>query len=222
MSRLKSHHHLRFSDWEKVFLALILFGAAFVFIYQVLLVFHYESVVWDEKVFLYVRSHQSEWMTRLMKVFTFIGSAWVLVPAYLVLIVWAYYYLKNKWLSLHIFIIAVSSLLMMLMLKKIFKRQRPDESLIGEISGMSFPSGHSYMSFTFFGLLIYIIQRSSLTVMWKRILQLACLLIASTIALSRVYLGVHYFSDVLAGMSLGWIGLVLMGFVFYLWHRERM
>lgn len=222
MSRLKSHHHLRFSSWEKSFLILLLLAATFVFAYQVLLVFHYESLVWDEKVFIYVRSHQSAFVSGLMKVFTFIGSAWVLVPAYLLLMAWAFYSLRNKWLTLHIFIIAVSSLLMMLMLKNIFKRQRPDHSLIGEVSGMSFPSGHSYMSFTFFGLLIYLIQRSSLTVVWKRIFQFTCFITASVIALSRVYLGVHYFSDVLAGMCLGWIGLILTGFIFYLWHREQL
>lgn len=222
MSRLRDHHHLRFSGWEIVLWVLIFLSAAFVFIYQVMIVFHYESVVWDEKVFNYIRSHQSYWVTQWMKVFTFIGSAWVLVPAYLLLIGWAYAQLKNKWLALHIFIIAISSLLMMLMLKSIFKRERPNHSLIGEVTGLSFPSGHAYMSFTFFGLLMYLIQRSTLSVIWKRFLQIICFSTASVIALSRVYLGVHYFSDVLAGMCLAWIGLALTGFFFYQWQRPSL
>lgn len=224
MSRIPDknhHHHFHFNDWEKGFLLLILLVASFAFVYQVLLVFHYESLVWDIKVYEYMRSHQSKALTQVMKVFTFLGSAWTLVPAYILLIVYAFFKKRNKWVAIHIFIVSVSSLIMMLSLKLLFKRQRPDYSMIGEVYGMSFPSGHSYMSFTFFGLLIYYIHRSTIPVTWKLSAQFACLLIATIIALSRVYLGVHYFSDVVAGMCLGFIGLILTFFIMYQFQKVR-
>ena len=101
----------------------------------------------------------------------------------------------------------------MIGLKRFFNRPRPDIPVLREVSGLSFPSGHSMMSFTFYGLLIYIVwhEVQNKTLKWILISLLSLTIL--TIGATRVYLRVHYASDVLAGFSLGLIWLVISLFV---------
>lgn len=204
--------HLMLSPGEKIFYLLLFLTATFGFALQVYNVFYSNDHTFDERVIVFVKDLHSDFFTAVMRVFTFIGSEWILVPGYLCLIVW--FYVKQKNLTaLHIFIISVSSLLMMMGLKLLFSRSRPLESIIGEVGGYSFPSGHSYMSFTFFGLLVYLLQHTDINVFAKGLLQLLCVCFAVMIATSRVYLGVHYFSDIVAGCCLAVMGLILTIFI---------
>ena len=85
------------------------------------------------------------------------------------------------------------------MLKHIFQRPRPTEYMIINEAGYSFPSGHSMVSMAFYGYLIYLIHKNvkNKYLKWVLIVLLSILIIL--IGLSRIYLGVHYTSDVLAG-----------------------
>ncbi|MEO5984800.1 MAG: phosphatase PAP2 family protein, partial [Ferruginibacter sp.] len=102
-----------------------------------------------------------------------------------------------------------SSLFMMFALKMFFNRPRPEIPLLGKVPGLSFPSGHAFMSFTFFGLLIYVINKQIETVWLRYLLIVLCLCIIVIIGLSRIYLRVHYASDVIAGLGIGLIWLVI-------------
>jgi undecaprenyl-diphosphatase len=93
--------------------------------------------------------------------------------------------------------------------KEIFKRHRPIDPLIRNVTGFSFPSGHSFSSFTFFGLLIYILWKTGIKRVWKILLTIVLFLFGAIIAFSRVYLRVHYPSDVVAGFCLSIIWLML-------------
>lgn len=175
--------------------------------------------VLDEWGFNLVAPLRSNSMTRFMQSITYMGSWYFLLPAYIVLILWFFLYRKRKSLSLDIFAIAATSTLVMFGLKYLFQRQRPDDPLLGAVDGFSFPSGHSFSSFTFFGLLIYIIadwKRLSTSTKW--ILGTICILLAATIAVSRVYLKVHYPSDIIAGFLLCVIWLSLS---FWVLHAVR-
>jgi undecaprenyl-diphosphatase len=81
--------------------------------------------------------------------------------------------------------------------------------LIQNVTGFSFPSGHSFSAFTFFGILIYIVWKSNLTKLWKYLLSVFFVLFASLVAFSRVYLHVHYPSDVVAGFCLSMLWLCI-------------
>ena len=150
----------------------------------------------------------SPFATRLMEVVTFFGSANFLFPAYLVLIIY-YLFRKNIKLALDITMIGLSSTGILYLFKEIFKRQRPLDPLIRNVTGFSFPSGHSFSSFTFFGLIIYILWKTGIKKAWKILLTIVLFLFAATIAFSRVYLRVHYPSDVVAGFCLSIIWLML-------------
>lgn len=107
--------------------------------------------------------------------------------------------IKNKKFSILIWLnLAISALLNQL-LKYIIQRPRPTEYRIIDESGYSFPSGHSMVSAAFYGFLIYLIYKNvkNKYAKWGLISTLTLLIIL--IGTSRIYLGVHYTSDVLAG-----------------------
>ena len=154
-----------------------------------------------------ISSIVSPFTTSLMNTFTFFGSHFFLIPAYLVLI--TYYILrKQSRIALDIAMIGLSATGLLFLLKDTFKRNRPLDPLINNVTGFSFPSGHSFSSFTFFGLLIYIIWKTNLKKFWKILIAFFLFLLATTIAFSRVYLRVHYPSDVVAGFCLSVIWLM--------------
>lgn len=166
-----------------------------------------------------VQPWRTPFMTGFMRTVTWMGSWYFLVPAYMLLIFWFHLYRKRTRVSMEILSIAITSTVVMFTIKEIFKRQRPLEPLLHAVPGFSFPSGHSFSSFTFFGLLIYIIaDAKELSTPVKWLGSLVCLLLASIIAISRVYLKVHYPSDVIAGFFLC---VIWLGISFIVLHRLR-
>ena len=94
-------------------------------------------------------------------------------------------------------------------MKHIFLRARPDTALhLVTQGGYSFPSGHSVTSAIFYGLLIYLLNRHCKNEKLKKILGAVCGFLALAIGPSRIYVGVHWPTDVLAGWCIG--GAVLL------------
>jgi undecaprenyl-diphosphatase len=144
-----------------------------------------------------------------MQFFTFLGTHYFLIPANLVLIAWFLFVRRHRWYSIKVPAIAISSVVLMLVLKEVFGRDRPLVPLLEAARGFSFPSGHAFMSTTFYGLLAFIVSQDvrSHRLRWVLISGLAVLILI--IGLSRIYLRVHYTSDVLAGLCLGIVWLVI-------------
>lgn len=94
-------------------------------------------------------------------------------------------------------------------LKRIVQRPRPTEYRLIEENGYSFPSGHSMVSAAFYGFFIYLIFRNvkNKYIKWSSISFLSLLIIL--IGISRIYLGVHYTSDVMAGFVISISYLVI-------------
>lgn len=82
-----------------------------------------------------------------------------------------------------------------------------------EATGQSFPSGHATLSFIFFIMLIYIFEEY-IPPIWRNIFNVFCITSALLISFSRIYLGVHWFSDVLAGIVLGLVVSFLSIYIF--------
>ena len=162
----------------------------------------------DQNIFHAISFLVSPSMTRLMETITFFGSSNFIFPAYVVLVI--YYLVKRKIKpALDISMIGLGSTAILNLLKYIFQRQRPLDPLIRDVTGFSFPSGHSFASFTFFGLIIYILWKTGIKKLFKILLSIVLFLFAAIIAFSRAYLRVHYPSDVVAGFCLSIIWLML-------------
>ena len=107
--------------------------------------------------------------------------------------------IKDKKTSILIWVNLIISTLLNQTLKYIIQRPRPTEFRLIDESGYSFPSGHSMISAAFYGFFIYLIYKNvkNKYLKWGLISLLSLLIIL--IGISRIYLGVHYTSDVLAG-----------------------
>ena len=107
--------------------------------------------------------------------------------------------IKNKRIGASIaFNIALAALINLL-LKSIFQRPRPEGLWLVDASGYSFPSGHSMAAMACYGYLIYLVFRYVDNKTYRIILTVGLSVLIVLVGLSRIYLGVHYASDVLGG-----------------------
>ena len=147
----------------------------------------------------------SDFATPIAKFITNLGGAIFLIGLTALLII----LIKNKKIGLSILAnLAIVTGLNQL-LKRILQRPRPTEFRIVEETGYSFPSGHSMVSMAFYGYLIYLIYKyvENKHVKWISIVLLSILI--CSIGVSRIYLGVHYTSDVLGGFLVSISYLIL-------------
>ncbi len=140
----------------------------------------------------------SDFVTPIAKFITNFGGAIFLSIATVML----FLFIKNKKIGLSIISNIVIIAVLNQLLKRLLQRPRPTEFRIVEETGYSFPSGHSMVSMAFYGYLIYLIYRyiKNKYVKWTLITILSILI--CLIGISRIYLGVHYTSDVLGGFLL--------------------
>lgn len=172
-------------------------------------IFNLENESFDFLVFDRVNSIVSLSTTRFMQFITFFGNHKFLIPANVLLIVYFLFIKKHRWYSIKVPVIALGGLLLMFFLKQIFNRPRPLVPLLEPVKGLSFPSGHALMSMSFYGLLIFLVWENITNKFWKWLLTALLLLFILLIGFSRIYLRLHYFSDVMAGFAAGIIWLSL-------------
>lgn len=145
----------------------------------------------------------------IMLFITFLGKHQFLIPANLILIFYFLFVTKQNWFSIRVITISISSLVLMLILKQLFQRKRPLSPLLKAAKGLSFPSGHAIMAVTFYGLLVYILQHTIESGWLRILLTILLIILALLIGFSRVYLRVHYASDVLGGFIIGLLWLLI-------------
>ncbi len=205
----KTSNAIKLLSLELGIVLVAFFCSMFLVAFLIKEVFLDKTFTLDETIFTIFKGYVSDATTSFFNFFTYFGSHKFLVPANLLLMFIAFFIMRNKWFGIKVTAVAFTSLFMMFALKTFFNRPRPEIPLLGAVRGLSFPSGHAFMSFAFFGLLIYVFYKQVKNVWLKYFLILACLAMIVIIALSRIYLRVHYASDVLAGLSIGLIWLVI-------------
>ncbi|OQP43001.1 hypothetical protein A4H97_12705 [Niastella yeongjuensis] len=165
-----------------------------------------DTVVWN-----CVKQWTSPLHTKLALLVTFGGTNFFTITIYLVIL----FFLSkrgHKRAAIYVFVIAASSILLGWALKLIFHRTRPPMPHLQLAIGYSFPSGHTLGAFTLCGVLIYITLKSK----WSFIAQLASAFLllsyACLVGLSRIYLHVHFTTDVIASMLVAcwWLTLSLI------------
>lgn len=200
---------------ELVILAVVAFVCILVFVYMAKTVFIDREHGFDLAAFEFARSHTTPGFTVFMKFVTFFASKDFLIYGSLSLAAFFLFIKKHRWYSVRIPVVAAGSSLLNQGLKFWFGRPRP-ETAFYEQSGLSFPSGHAMIGAAFYGVLMYLIWINvrPLGLRWLLVSLLGLWILL--IGYSRIYLNVHYASDVLAGWSAGFLVLA-----FTLWILRR-
>lgn len=175
---------------------IILFTCIIVFLLLAEDVFHKEIMNGDIIGYHLISTYLiSDFITPIAKFITnFGGAIWLITISIILFIL-----IKNKRIGIAILSNLGIVTILNQLLKRILQRPRPEEFRIINERGYSFPSGHSMVSMAFYGFLIYLIYKNvkNKYLKWSLITILGVLIIS--IGISRIYLGVHYTSDVLAG-----------------------
>ncbi|TMI92591.1 MAG: phosphatase PAP2 family protein [Bacteroidetes bacterium] len=170
----------------------------------------------DNNVFAFFKMHTTGGLIHVMRVLTFFGSTYFVIPAYIILII-VLSFLHRRSDAINVAIVAVSSTLLMLGLKEFFHRHRPELPLVKTLTNFSFPSGHALCSFIFCSVIIYLVDKGKLDLKWKWIFSILLVLLSIFIGISRIVLRYHYATDVLAGFCVG-----LVWVIFSLWLESKL
>jgi undecaprenyl-diphosphatase len=122
-------------------------------------------------------------------------------------------FMKKKKVASYIVINTGLCVLVNQIAKRIFRRARPIGIALIKQGGFSFPSGHSMVALAFYGYIIYLIRKSKLSNMQKNISTVILSVIIILVGISRIYLGVHFASDVLAAYCLSTAFLVIIMYI---------
>jgi undecaprenyl-diphosphatase len=179
-----------------------------------------DSRAFDRAVLLWIHDNFPDWWNEPMRLVTALGYYYVVVPL-LAVAIFAFY--RRGW-RLSAVLLAVStggSVVLTTVLKGIFQRTRPELVDAGyQASFYSFPSGHATVAVGLYGMLTVILAyRLRGAARWA--VATCGLLVVLLIGFSRLYLGVHYPTDILAGYLSALLWLVCVGGVYALWLSVR-
>lgn len=171
------------------------------------LLFNFDQIVYQQ-----MQLFQSSWATPAMVFITNLLSPIALPIFALLLIIWFWHKNQINKIALIIFSLG-GGFVLEIIIKIIIARPRPSIELIME-PGYSFPSGHATLAAIFFLLLIYCFNKKINNAVVRRLFIVANIALFILVGFSRVYLGMHWLSDVMAGFILGIFWLALSIFIF--------
>lgn len=157
----------------------------------------------DTKIYSFISKFINNNLTHIIKIITFLGSATFVIS----LTVLSLLFLKNKRIGIFMSIDLIVITIFQHILKPIFGRIRPVGVNLIEETSYSFPSGHSLTAMAFYGFIIYLIYKSNLK--YKKVYIILLSIVILLIGLSRVYLGVHFITDVLGGFTFSLFYLIM-------------
>mgnify|MGYP002780713896 CR=1 FL=1 len=171
-------------------------------------VFDQDAATFDAAAFRWVRRLLGPGRQQWVEACTFLASRYFITAAGLVLIAVFLLRRRHRWYSLLVPVVALGSITLNLVLKQLYQRPRPLLALTSA-SGLSFPSGHAMISASFYGLLMYLVWAHVRPPLLRYGLVSLLGLLVLLIGLTRVYLRVHYATDVLAGFVAGAVWLLV-------------
>lgn len=154
-------------------------------------------LVLDQKVYQNIKITNRK--TVLFRMITTFASTFFLFIMSILLLL----FLSNKTLAFSIVICLILDALIIWVCKHIIRRERPQILPLVYEKGYSFPSGHTFSATVFYGFWLFLLCLSSFSFLIKLIIGICLVFLIVLIGFSRIYLGVHYFSDVIGGILLG-------------------
>lgn len=188
---------------------IIIFLCLISFLIIGLYVIKIDGNVIDNTVYNFIISFKSKYTTLFFKGVTFLSSVlFMVVVSILLLLVKKIKYRKLMLINI------ILDVILNTCLKYIFRRERPRDIMMVIENGFSFPSGHTMLATIFYGFIIYLIYKSDKSRKFKYVSIILLSLLILLIGISRIYLGVHYTTDVLGGylISISY----LMVFIYYI------
>ena len=159
----------------------------------------------DGQVFSLIHHIHYDWLTSFFKIITYLGSAVVLGGIVLFVLIFAHNKFIGISMGINLFLVSMLNLL----LKNIFLIPRPDTITLIEEHGFSYPSGHAMVSLAFYGFAIYLINMKMKASIMKKLIMGLLVLFIILVGFSRIYLGVHHFSDIIGGYIISLAYLIL-------------
>lgn len=169
-------------------------------------VYDAESMRLDRAAYWLIVEHlRTPWLTPVMESFSALATPVSLVVLLLAVAAFAPGKRPGMCCAVNLVLVVVINQV----LKFIIQRPRPDGFRLATVSGFSFPSGHSMVAMAFFGLLAWLVWKYEADRRLRRLYATGFALVIVMIGVSRIYLGVHYASDVLGGfcLSMAWLAV---------------
>lgn len=169
---------------------------------------------YDYQITNYVISYRTPWLTNYLTFMTHLGDAKGYLIVFTLVALISYFGFKRWKHTVQIIVVLTLALLSNLALKRVIDRARPDIEHLVVAESLSYPSGHAMVAMAFYGFVIFLIYKFKLHIALKiAIICLLTLLILS-IGISRIYLGVHFPSDIVGGFIAGFIWVVFCVVIF--------
>lgn len=177
-------------------------------------------VHFDQMLADFVHLHVTGTTLIFIQLFTRLGSE---IPTIVSVIAGLIFLRRRYWKNLSLVLVGMGGgALLVALMKALFGRPRPVfANPIQILSDFSFPSGHSFFAVAFYGLIAYFLVQRFKSPLAHLLIYLAALVIVLLVGFTRIYLGVHFLSDVLGGYfaGLGWLIFTLTG-VEYMYRRR--
>lgn len=167
----------------------------------------------DTRVGRWGVDHATDWSTAVLGRLTDLGDTWFCLALAVVVVAVEAMRAPNRWLPVFLATVILGNVVLVNTIKELLDRVRPTFDPIAETLGPSFPSGHSAMAASFWAAVALLLARRR-DPRTRALLTGAAVAIAVTVAGSRVLLGVHWLSDVFAGVAFGWAWFAICSIAF--------
>ena len=162
----------------------------------------------DTLISEYVASFRTPSLTKYFTFITDVGDVWGYLIVFIICTILFYCFSKRWKYPLQLSLILILALSSNLLLKQLINRARPTLEHLVTVKTLSYPSGHAMTAMAFYGFLIYLI----FTFKFKKVLKFSIITLLGflilSIGVSRIYLGVHFPSDIVGGFVAGFIWVV--------------
>ncbi|WP_245867653.1 hypothetical protein SPSIL_007060 [Sporomusa silvacetica DSM 10669] len=181
--------------------------------------FRHTMGLFDDSFVWLIRNFANPAVDRIMIIITDIGfgTSYIIIVAAVFLLLT---YIK-RWREMAALAICLAGgAVLSLLLKNLFHRARPDLLRVVQETSYSFPSGHALASMCFYGMVAFLLMRTIANWRGRLVVMMLAVITIIAIGISRIYLGVHYPTDVVAGYAAGSMWLAFCISLLMLWEQE--
>lgn len=177
----------------------------------------------DTSIIAVVQGWETSWLTAVLKIFTWIGTGYGVTPIAMIMFTILYFGLRHRQQAWLLIATVAGSIILNSVLKHVFKRERPEIYRIADAGGFSFPSGHAMMAFALYGILAFIFWYHVKRTGNRILLVLFAAFMILMIGMSRIYLGVHYPSDIVGGYAASgfWMIITIVIYTYFVNKCEK-